>query len=175
MPQVFSLRSNTMATSTLLTAVEQQHWLETVSAQVQPAITHTFASGGLFGRQLKNFLHGTWLGHPLHPVLTDIPLGAWTTALVLDGLEIATRRTAFGRSAKTAITVGLIGAVGAALTGVTDWQHTEQRARRLGLLHGVLNTVAAALYTTSVVQRQRQHRSAGGGWGCLGLGVGSWA
>ena len=116
-----------MATSAVMTAVEQQQWLETVSAKVQPAITHTFASGGPLGRQLKNFLHGTWLGHPLHPVLTDIPL-AWTTALVLDGLEGATGRTEFGRSAQTAIKVGLIGAVGAALTGVTDWQHTEQRA-----------------------------------------------
>ena len=151
-----------MATSAVMTAVEQQQWLETVSAKVQPAITHTFAAGGPLGRQLKNFLHGTWLGHPLHPVLTDIPLGAWTTALVLDGLEGATGRTEFGRSAKTAIKVGLIGAVGAALTGVTDWQHTEQRARRLGLLHGVLNTVAAALYTTSLVQRHRQLPAPGG-------------
>ena len=164
-----------MATSAVMTAVEQQQWLETVSEKVQPALTHTFAAGGPLGRQLKNFLHGTWLGHPLHPVLTDIPLGAWTTALVLDGLEVATGRTEFGRSAKTAITVGLIGAVGAALTGVTDWQHTEQRARRLGLLHGVLNTVAAALYTTSVVQRQRQHRLAGRWWACLGFVVASGA
>ena len=160
-----------MATSALMTAVAQQQWLETVSETVQPAITRTFAAGGPLGRRLKNFLHGTWLGHPLHPVLTDIPIGAWTTALVLDGLEVATRRTAFGRSAKTAITVGLIGAVGAALTGVTDWQHTEQRARRLGLLHGVLNTVAAALYTTSLVQRQRQQRSAGRWWALLGFVV----
>ena len=100
---------------------------------------------------------------------------AWTTALVLDGLEGATGRTEFGRSAQTAIKVGLIGAVGAALTGVTDWQHTEQRARRLGLLHGVLNTVAAALYTTSLVQRHRQHRAAGRWWACLGFVVASGA
>jgi nitrite reductase/ring-hydroxylating ferredoxin subunit/uncharacterized membrane protein len=164
-----------MATSTAMTAVEQQQWLETVSEKVQPAITHTFASGGPLGRELKNFLHGTWLGHPLHPVLTGIPIGAWATALVLDGLEVATGRTEFGRSAKTAIKVGLIGAVGAALTGVTDWQHTEQRARRLGLMHGLLNTVAAALYTTSLVQRQRQHRSAGRWLALLGFAVASGA
>jgi nitrite reductase/ring-hydroxylating ferredoxin subunit/uncharacterized membrane protein len=160
-----------MATSAAMTAVEQQQWLETVSKQVQPAITHAFASGGLLGRGIKNFLHGTWLGHPLHPVLTDIPIGAWATALVLDGLEVATGRPEFGRSANTAIKVGLIGAVGAALTGVTDWQHTEQRARRLGLMHGLLNTVAAALYTTSVVQRQRQQRSAGRWLALLGFMV----
>ena len=109
-----------MATSAVITAVEQQQWLETVSETVQPAITHTFAAGGPLGRQLKNFLHGTWLGHPLHPVLTDIPLGAWATALVLDSLEVATGRPEFGQSAKTAINVGLIGALGAAITGVTD-------------------------------------------------------
>jgi nitrite reductase/ring-hydroxylating ferredoxin subunit/uncharacterized membrane protein len=142
-----------------------------VSATVQPAITHTFAAGGPLGRTLKNFLHGTWLGHPLHPVVTDIPLGAWTTALVLNGLEVATGRPAFGRSATTAIQVGLLGAVGAALTGITDWQHTEHRARRLGLLHGVFNTVAAALYTTSVVHWHRQQRSAGRWWAFLGFVV----
>jgi nitrite reductase/ring-hydroxylating ferredoxin subunit len=54
---------------------------------------------------------------------------------------------------------------------VTDWQHTEQRARRLGLVHGLLNTVAAALYTTSVVQRQRRQRSAGRWWALLGFMV----
>jgi hypothetical protein len=65
-----------MATSTMLTAVEQQQWLETVSAKLQPAITHTFAAGGPLGRTLKHFRHGTWLGHPLHPVFTDMPFGA---------------------------------------------------------------------------------------------------
>src|SRR3989442_930046 len=99
-----------------MTAVEHQQWLETVSEKGQPAITHTFAVGGPLGRALKNFLHGAWLGHPLHPVLTDIPSGAWATALVLDGLEVATGRPACGRSAKTAIKVGLIGALGAAIT-----------------------------------------------------------
>jgi nitrite reductase/ring-hydroxylating ferredoxin subunit/uncharacterized membrane protein len=164
-----------MATSTALTTVEHQQWLETVSEKVQPAITHTFAAGGPLGRALKNFLHGTWLGHPLHPVVTDLPLGAWATALVLDGLEVATGRPECGRSATTAIKVGLIGAVGAAITGVTDWQHTEQRARRLGLMHGLLHTVAAALYTTSLVQRQRQQRSAGRWLALLGFAVASGA
>ena len=164
-----------MATSAVITAVEQQQWLETMSEKVQPAITSTFAAGGSLGREIKNFLHGTWLGHPLHPVLTDIPIGAWTTALVLDGLEVVTGRTEFGRSANTAIKVGLIGAVGSAITGITDWQHTEQRARRVGLMHGLLNTVAAALYTTSVVQRQRQQRSAGRWLALLGFAVASGA
>jgi len=155
--------------------VEQQQWLETVSEKVQPAITHTFAAGGPLGRALKNVLHGTWLGHPLHPVVTDLPLGVWATALVLDGLEVATGRTECGRSATTAIQVGLIGALGAAITGATDWQHTEQRARRLGLMHGLWNIVAAALYTTSLVQRQRQHHSAGRWLALLGFAVASGA
>src|SRR5919205_987081 len=102
--------------------------LERASDELQPLVRGAFDAAGTAGREAKNFLHGTWLGHPLHPVLTDVPIGAWATALVLDGLEVATGRPEFGRSAKTAIKVGLIGALGAAITGVTDWQHTEQRA-----------------------------------------------
>jgi len=164
-----------MAVSAAMAAMDHQPWLDPASEKVQPAITRTFAAGGLLGRGIKNFLHGTWLGHPLHPVVTDLPLGAWATALVLDGLEVATGRPACGRSAKTAIQVGLIGAVGAAITGVTDWQHTEQRARRVGLMHGLLNTVAAALYTTSLLQRQRQHRAAGRWLALLGFAIASGA
>jgi hypothetical protein len=129
---------DTMAVSAAMAAVDHQQWLDPVSEKVQPAVTNTFAAGGSLGRQVKNFLHGTWLGHPLHPALTDVPLGAWTVALVLDSLEAALGRHACGRSADTAIKVGLIGAVGATITGVTDWPHPEHRARRLGLLHGVV-------------------------------------
>lgn len=162
-----------MAAPAVITAVDQQQWLDTVSDKVQPALTKTFTSGGPIGRKVKNFLHGTWLGHPLHPVVTDVPLGAWTVALLLDGMEVATGRPEFGRSADAAIKVGLLGAVGAALTGITDWQHTENRARRIGVMHGLLNTAATALYTTSVVQRKRQQRSAGRWLALLGFAIAS--
>src|SRR5919108_5990774 len=115
--------------------VEQQHWLDGVADPLQMAVTALFAAGGQFGRRVRDFLHGTWLGHPLHPLLTDIPLGAWTTALLLDAL--GTRRRGFSRAADHAIGVGLAGGVAAAVTGLTDWQHTRGGDPRLGVTHAL--------------------------------------
>jgi uncharacterized membrane protein len=66
----------------------------------------------------KNALHGGWLGHPLHPVFTDLPLGAWTTALALD--VAANGDPGMRRAATFAMGAGLTGAVGAAVTGLTE-------------------------------------------------------
>ena len=104
-----------------------------------------YDSAGDAGRQIKNAVHGVWLGHPLHPVMTDVPLGAWTTALVFDTAESATGDRAFGRAADIAVGVGVAGAVGAAITGLTDWSETDGRAKRVGLVHGLLNLSATSL------------------------------
>src|SRR6202040_2670741 len=97
-----------------------------------------------------------WLGHPLHPALTDIPIGAWTAALALDALESLSGAEQCGRAADVAIGVGLAGAAGAAVTGLTDWSETDDRARSIGLVHGLLNIVATSLYTTSWIMRKRR-------------------
>ena len=94
-----------------------------------------FDSAGTAGRKVRNFLHGVWLGHPLHPVLTDIPVGAWTAAVMLDAVDER-------KGADLAVKVGLAGAVGSAVTGLTDWQATDGPARRVGLVHGLLNITA---------------------------------
>jgi nitrite reductase/ring-hydroxylating ferredoxin subunit/uncharacterized membrane protein len=130
-----------------------------------------FERAGDTGQSIKNFLHGTWLGHPLHPVVTDVPIGAWTAALVMDAMEEMSGRDGFGRGADTAIAVGLAGAVSAAVTGLTDWGSTDGRARRIGLLHGLLNTTGALLYTCSLIARKRNSRPVGRGLGALGYAV----
>src|SRR5207302_5588050 len=122
-------------------------WIEETAKPLQKAVRDAFV--GPAGRELKNFLHGTWLGHPLHPVLTDIPVGAWTAALALDALESISGRKECGSAADLAIGVGLLGAVGSAITGITDWSETDGPARRAGMLHGLLNLAATTLYTTS--------------------------
>jgi predicted membrane protein DUF2231 len=108
-----------------------------------------------------------WLGHPLHLVLTDVPIGAWTAALVLDAVD-GNGRGRPSQGADAAIALGIAGAAAAAMTGVTDWQHTWGGDRRVGLMHGLLNTAALALYSTSLVLRRRGARSAGRT--CSGLG-----
>ena len=162
-----------MATEALVKVVDQQEALGRLSDQIQPLVRDAFKSAGPAGRELKNMLHGTWLGHPLHPVLTDVPLGAWTAALALDAMESISGRRELGAGADAAIAVGLVGAAGAAVTGLTDWSETNGRARKVGLLHGLLNVGATVLYTTSLVLRRRNRRNAGVGFAMLGYAVSS--
>ena len=162
-----------MATEALIKAVDQQEALDRLSDQVQPLVRDAFKSAGPAGREVKNFLHGTWLGHPLHPGLTDVPLGAWTAALALDAMESISGRRELAAGADAAIAVGLVGAAGAAVTGLTDWSETSGRARKVGILHGLLNVGATALYTTSLVLRRKKKRNAGVGFAMLGYAVSS--
>ena len=123
----------------------------------------------LFRGELKDFLHGKALGHPLHPALIDLPLGAWSLAAIFDGIELA-RGGNKGRAADTAIKIGLAGAVGAAVAGLTDWSETDGRAKRIGLTHGVLNLTATGLYATSLLLRRRA-RSQGIGLSMIAYAV----
>ena len=152
-------------------AVANQPWLDEVGKPLSDAVRAVFRNAGPVGQTAKNALHGVWLGHPLHPVLTDVPLGAWTTALTLDAQEIATGDAAYGRGADFAIGVGLVAAVGAAVTGLNDWSETSGRARRLGLLHGLLNLSATALVAASYVLRRSGSRPAGRSCTAAGFGV----
>jgi nitrite reductase/ring-hydroxylating ferredoxin subunit/uncharacterized membrane protein len=154
---------------TLAQIIDKQDALDTMSDALQPAVTNLFEAGGETGQTVKNFLHGTWLGHPLHPVLTDIPVGAWTTALALDAMEAVSGRKEFGSAADAAVAVGLVGALGAAATGITDWSDTEGRGRKVGLVHGLLNMTATTLYATSLVMRRNNSRRAGVGLSMLGF------
>ena len=88
-----------MASEALIKVIEQQDVLEQASDQIQPLVTGAFKSAGPAGQEVKNFLHGTWLGHPLHPVLTDVPIGAWTAALALDAMETISGRRELGAGA----------------------------------------------------------------------------
>ena len=139
-------------TEQLFNTIAEQHWLDAVGDPLQQGIHDLF---GEKGRGLKDVLHGTWLGHPLHPVLTDIPVGAWTVAAVLDVVETVTGTDTMSKAADAAVAVGLAGAVGAAVTGLTDWSETYDRPKRIGLTHGLLNIVATSLYATSLVMRLR--------------------
>ena len=78
-----------MNQKTAIDFIEKQDWLGEAGDAIQPVVIKVFEAGGETGQKIKNFLHGTWLGHPLHPVITDVPIGAWTAAAVLDGLELA--------------------------------------------------------------------------------------
>jgi nitrite reductase/ring-hydroxylating ferredoxin subunit/uncharacterized membrane protein len=143
--------------------------LDTVADPLSTAVHRVYDAAGDAGRALKNVMHGVWLGHPLHPVLTDIPLGAWTTALVFDAAEGATGDRSCGRAADIAVSVGLAGAVGAAVTGLTDWSEIDGRSKRVGLTHGLMNLTATSLYATSLAMRRQRQRDAGRAFGLAGF------
>jgi nitrite reductase/ring-hydroxylating ferredoxin subunit/uncharacterized membrane protein len=150
-------------------AVEGQRWLDKPGYQVERAMATAFNLLGARGRKLQNFLHGTWLGHPIHPALTDIPMGAWTLALILDGVDVVTPRSLRMRgSADVAVGIGIVGGIGAAVTGATDWQYTHDTARRVGLTHGILNGSGLALYLISLHNRRNGKISRGRGVGAVG-------
>jgi nitrite reductase/ring-hydroxylating ferredoxin subunit/uncharacterized membrane protein len=131
-----------------------QQWLQSLF-QGQPAT-----------RQLKDFLHGTWLGHPLHPALTDVPIGAWACMALLDtvGQEDAADAT---------LAIGILGALPTALAGAVDWTETGGSVRRTGLVHGLLNTAALGCFVGSLAARRTDRRRLGLLLSATGLSIAS--
>ena len=160
-----------MATSNALSALTDQPALDTLAEPLSRAVRGAYESAGEAGRRAKNVMHGTWLGHPLHPVFTDIPIGAWTTALALDVAAATTADRGLSRAADFAIAVGLVGAVGSAVTGLTDWSETSGQSRRTGLVHGLMNIAATGLFAVSYVLRKNGSRAAGQTCSAAGLAV----
>src|SRR4029453_2055710 len=69
-----------MATNLPVEVIKKQDWLEPIADRLQPAIAGALGADGSIGPKVADLLHGTWLGHPLHVVLTDVPLGSCTGA-----------------------------------------------------------------------------------------------
>ena len=134
-----------------------------------------YADGSPEAQKLRNFLNGTWLGEPLHVVLTDLPIGAWTAAMVFDLLDLMVGRHEFASAADASIGIGLAGAAGAAVTGITDWSDVDPPARRLGLVHGLVNLGGTALFAMSLLLRRKKYRRSGLVASALGYAVMSYA
>jgi nitrite reductase/ring-hydroxylating ferredoxin subunit/uncharacterized membrane protein len=133
--------------------------IDRVAEPLSNAVRGVYEAAGPIGQQAKNVLHGVWLGHPLHPVFTDLPLGAWTTALALDAA--ADDDPGMRRAATFAMGVGLAGAAGAAVTGLTDWSETDGDSRRNGLIHGLLNITATTLFAAAFAIRRKDSHEGG--------------
>lgn len=122
----------------------------TIAGVVQPAIKNALLATAS-GRALKTALHGAWIGHPLHPILTDVPIGAWTMAAVFDcaGNDAA---------ADVCIGVGLVAAAPTAITGLNDWTELSGRPARVGVAHATFNIAATVLYATAYASRRNRPR-----------------
>jgi nitrite reductase/ring-hydroxylating ferredoxin subunit/uncharacterized membrane protein len=147
-----------MAETLMQRMVEALPFLDDIAEDVQPKVQEAVAAGGTTAR---NVLDGVWLEAPLHPVLTDVPVGAWTATLVFDGLDVATGKESVRHAADASLAFGTLGAFGAALTGLSDWRYLSGGSRRMGVAHGLLNTIGLVLSIVSIILRATGRRNAG--------------
>lgn len=138
-----------------------QDWLDRPSYRLENVLTFGFNAFGGLRNQVTNTLHGVWLGHPVHPPLASLSSGVLGATVALDVYQVAIgRRThAIDAShlAQHTLALGILANLGAAATGATDWQHTHEHDRRIGLVHGLLNLTATAMYALSWSERRRKH------------------
>ncbi len=147
--------------STVLDRVEQEKSLDPVVKQLSGISRSLLPS-----RALRDLLHGTWLGHPLHPMLTDVPIGAWTCAALLDLLGPDAENPA-----DLLVALGVVAAVPTAASGLADWSETNPQQQRVGLVHAAWNSVGLGCYLASLVARRTGGRRVGRMLGLAGLGA----
>jgi nitrite reductase/ring-hydroxylating ferredoxin subunit/uncharacterized membrane protein len=141
--------------------------LDTVAEPLQQAANTLVPQGS----QLKDALSGTWLGHPLHPPLTDVVVGAWTSALLLDALG----GDDAAQAADRLVAAGILAAVPTALSGLSDWADVRGGSRRVGTVHALGNTTALVLHTLSWFARRDGDRTRGRLLSGIGFGVASFS
>jgi hypothetical protein len=148
----------------LATALEGDGRLD-VAADLLGRATPLVGEGGRAA-----FLRGEWLGHALHPMLTDIPVGCWTSAAMLDVLGGRAARPA----AQRLVGLGLLAVPITALSGLADWSATKDpRIGRVGAVHALANVAATAAYFASWRSRRAGHHGAGIVFGAVGAGIAS--
>jgi nitrite reductase/ring-hydroxylating ferredoxin subunit/uncharacterized membrane protein len=138
-------------------------WLDHLSSVVK-TLTAPIA-GPSAPVTLKDALNGVWLGHPLHPLIVAIPIGAWTSAAVFD-------LAGDDRAADGAVLLGIAGGLASAVTGATQYfdMATEKKPRRVGALHATLNATALSCYVASAVMRACGKRESARALSMTGLG-----
>lgn len=145
----------------MATAIGRMEPLDRLADPLTTLVRRVLPPGGT-----KDLLSGAWLGHPLHPALTDVPIGAFSSAAVLDVLG---RRGASG--ADLLIALGLLAAVPTVAAGLSDWADFGDEGRRVGLVHLVANAAGLACYGASMLARLRGRRGRGVAWGLAGMGA----
>src|SRR3984893_15564287 len=156
--------------SDLVAWLDRPGWLRTLSDRL------TAVLGPVRERHQDNLvlelLHGgRWVGHPLHPALSDLTIGLWTGVMVLDAMDRdpAPRRGIDAAGMLSA--AGILAAGATALTGLSDWTVSNDQDRRVGLFHGLLNTVALGLQGASLGTRVAGHRGTARALGAASLAV----
>ncbi|MFI5837102.1 Rieske 2Fe-2S domain-containing protein [Micromonospora sp. NPDC051300] len=146
----------------LLTKLEQASGLDRVGDRLQRAVEGTLGS-----QRVRDALHGVWLGHPLHPAMVQVPVGAWISAAVVDLLP------GQRRAATALVGLGTVSALPAAVAGWNDWAALSRDQRRVGLVHAGANVVGLTLYAGSLAARLNGRHGLGRALAYLGLSAAS--
>ncbi|SCG48006.1 Ferredoxin subunit of nitrite reductase or a ring-hydroxylating dioxygenase [Micromonospora inositola] len=146
----------------LLTKLEQASALDRVGDRLQRIVQAT-----LRPQRVRDALHGVWLGHPLHPAMVQVPVGAWISAAVVDLLP------GQRRAATALVGLGTLSAMPAAVAGLNDWAGLTRDQRRVGLVHAASNTIGVALYAGSLAARLNGRHGLGKALAYLGLSAAS--
>lgn len=133
--------------------LRRQSWMDPLAKAIQKLVAAAYRLLGPLETPAKNVAHGTWaLGHPLHPAMTDLPLGAWTVGVIVDYVALRTHLVPT-QAGDIALLVGVVGAVGAAVTGYTDFHETYGLERRAALSHGLVMTTVVVIEVASLLLR----------------------
>jgi nitrite reductase/ring-hydroxylating ferredoxin subunit/uncharacterized membrane protein len=143
----------------LLERIHRAEGLDRVARPVSKTVAKLFPHG-----PVKDLFSGTWLGHPLHPMLTDVAIGSWTSAFVLDVVG----RESSEAAADSLVGIGVLSALPTALAGLSDWSDLMGAERRVGLVHAASNVVAVGCYGLSWLARRKDDRARGVALGLLG-------
>ena len=144
----------------LVTRLEDADWLDPAAKKVRKVVKRVIRP-----KWARDVLHGVPIGHPVHPLAVQVPLGAWISAAVLDALP------GNDRAAAVLIGVGTGTAVPSAVAGFTDWTQLHPQQQRVGLVHAAANITATSLYAASLVARAQGRRGSGKVLAYLGLAV----
>jgi uncharacterized membrane protein len=156
--------------SPLLTATERLERAQALDRTV--GVLESLVRSVIPDGRARALLGGSWLGHALHPLLTDVPIGAWTSSLILDFIGGSSAEHA----ADLLVGVGIVAVAPTAASGWSDWSETlTPEQRRIGLVHAAANITAASLFSASLLRRREGHRAVAkllsvAGAGALGVG-----
>ncbi|HKV84582.1 MAG TPA: Rieske 2Fe-2S domain-containing protein [Ktedonobacterales bacterium] len=134
-------------------------WTERLSDSLQSGVKVLIGANRKPPRRLKSLLHGTGGGHPLHPAITDVPIGAWLVTAIFDIIWLTNMGANpwAAHAALVTIIAGFVASLGAFVTGISDWSDSYGAERSVGLLHGSLNTAAILVYLASIILRFGNH------------------
>jgi len=151
--------------------VERLTIVREIGLRVKNGLHQRILQGGEPARRIADLLHGTWLGHPVHSVLTDATIGAWLFGTVFDLLSLIRPTRRLRDTADTMTTVGVITSLPTATAGLTDYSAIKEDAVTHGTLHAMLNSAGLVLYLLSLRARWAGRRGAGVRWSLLGFGT----